>query len=109
MATYVRRNAWGNRGDFGNPDLLWYAKGVAVMMSRPLNDPASWWFYAAIHGEYVSPHNNQPAFPGWAFITASPQVPTAPLPRQSTRDLYWNQCQHRSWFFFPGIAAISWR
>jgi hypothetical protein len=25
------------------------------MMSRSLDYPASWWFYAAIHGEYVNP------------------------------------------------------
>jgi len=103
MATYLRRNAWNNGGDFSNPDLLWYAKGVGEMMGRAINDPASWWFYAAIHGEYVSPHNvpRPPQFPGWAFITPSPQVPTTPLPSQSIRDLYWNQCQHGSWYFFP--------
>ena len=55
MANYLRKNAWNNGGDFSNPDLLWYAKGVGKMMSRPLDNLASWWFYAAIHGEYVNP------------------------------------------------------
>ena len=30
-----------------------------------------------------------------------PAVPTAPLPDQATLDLYWDQCQHGSWYFFP--------
>lgn len=40
MASYLRKNAWNNGGDFSNPDLLWYAKGVEKMMSRSLNDQA---------------------------------------------------------------------
>jgi tyrosinase len=105
MANYLRKNAWNNGGDFGNPDLLWYAKGVGKMMSRSLDDPASWWFYAAIHGEYVNPKSawyvNPPAFPDWEFITSSPKVPATPLPNQDIQDLFWNQCQHGSWYFLP--------
>ena len=105
MANYLRKNAWNNGGDFSNPDLLWYAKGVGKMMSRSLDDLASWWFYAAIHGEYVNPttawYVNPPAFPDWGFVTAPPQVPTTPLPSQDIQDLYWNQCQHGSWYFLP--------
>ena len=106
MATYTRNNAWNNNGTFTNTDLLWYAKGVGKMMSRALNDPASWWFYAAIHGEYVNPNTawykkNPARFPDWGFTLAPPTVPTTPLPTQSVRDLYWNQCQHGSWYFFP--------
>jgi tyrosinase len=105
MANYLRNNAWNNGGDFSNPDLLWYAKGVGKMMSRALNDPASWWFYAAIHGEYVNPNTawypDPPGFPGWGFMTSPPNLPTSSLPDQGTLDLYWNQCQHGSWYFFP--------
>src|SRR5256714_6115338 len=100
-STYTRNNAWNKGGNLTNPDLLWYAKGVGKMMSRALNDPASWWFYAAIHGEYVTPANIQPAFPGWKFIKAPPTVPTSPLPVSGNQNLYWNQCQHQSWFFLP--------
>jgi tyrosinase len=105
MANYIRNNSWNNGGDFSNSDLLWYAKGVGKMMSRALNDPASWWFYAAIHGEYVNPKTawyvTPPAFPDWEFITLLPNVPASPLPSQGTQNLYWNQCQHGSWYFLP--------
>lgn len=105
MANYVRNNAWNNGGDFSNLDLLWYAKGVGAMMNRSIDDTASWWFFAAIHGEYVNPDNawypSPPEFPAWGFITSPPGVSTSPLPDQATQDLYWDQCQHGSWYFFP--------
>ncbi|MFZ1545690.1 MAG: tyrosinase family protein, partial [Candidatus Nitrotoga sp.] len=95
----TRSNAWNKGGTFANDDLLWYAKGVGVMQSRALNDPNSWWFFAAIHGEYVSAPET--GYPGWGFIPPVPSVPTSPLPSQSDLDTYWNQCQHQSWFFPP--------
>ncbi|ACT93073.1 tyrosinase family protein [Dyadobacter fermentans] len=105
MAQYVRNNAWNNGGTFDNKDLYWYARGVEAMMARPIADSASWWFYAAIHGEYANPNTpwypRPAAFPGWSFIQGTPQVPTTPLPDSATMDLYWNQCQHGSWYFFP--------
>lgn len=105
MAQYVRKNAFLNGGDFSNEDLRWYAKGVARMMERALDDPASWWFFAAMHGEYVDPETawyvSPPAFPDWQFVTASPAVPSSPLPVKGVRDLFWNQCQHASWYFLP--------
>jgi len=101
MAKYKRANAWNKGGDFNNPDLLWYAKGVGKMMTRALNDTASWWFFAAIHGEYVTPANDPGSFPGWAYISGPPAVPTTPLPDSKTVSTYWNQCQHQSWFFLP--------
>jgi len=101
MAIYTRNNAWNEGGTFSNQDLHWYASGVRAMMARNLNDPASWWFFAAIHGEYISPANAQLGFPGWQFLPGPPAVPATPLPAQNVIDLYWNQCQHQSWFFVP--------
>jgi tyrosinase len=100
MGKYVRNNAWNKGGDFSNQDLFWYAKGVDAMMKRALNDQKSWWFFAAIHGEYVTPQGIT-GFPNWANITAPPSVPTSPLPSQGVIDLFWNQCQHQSWYFPP--------
>jgi len=97
MAKYTRANAWNNGGTFSNTDLLWYARGVGEMQSRKLDDPSSWWFFGAIHGEYLK----RIAFPGWGALPAPPAVPTTPQPSQSVWDLYWNQCQHNTWFFLP--------
>jgi tyrosinase len=97
MANFTRTNAWNNGGTFDNPDLLWYAKGVGVMQSRTLDAPNSWWFFAAIHGQEIA----LTEFPGWGSLPAPPQVPTTPVPSQSLKDLYWDQCQHQSWYFPP--------
>ena len=69
MATYTRANAWNHGGTFDNPDLLWYAKGVEAMQARAISDPASWWFFAAMHGQYLQ-GANLPLYVanGWAAI-----------------------------------------
>lgn len=97
MANYVRKNAWNNNGTFDNEDLLWYAKGVGAMQAKALDDQNSWWFFAAIHGEYLS----ESSFPGWGDIPGFPEVPTSPEPSAKVQDTFWNQCQHQSWFFPP--------
>ena len=101
-AKYTRANAWNQGGTFTNTDLYWYAMGVRAMMARPLNDPASWWFFAAIHGEYVTPESlrNPRVFP-WSKIPGPPTVPTTPLPAKATYQVFWDQCQHGSWYFLP--------
>jgi tyrosinase len=102
MATYIRANAWNNGGTFANNDLLWYAKGVGAMQARALDDPASWWFFAAIHGEYVTAKSlaDPFAFP-WKNISPVPVVPTTPQPNAAVLGQYWDQCQHQSWYFPP--------
>ncbi len=97
MTTYIRANAWNNGGTFDNPDLLWYAKGVGAMQARELSDPSSWWFFAAIHGEYVATSG----FPGWGALAAPPPVPSTPQPSNNVSDQFWDQCQHQSWYFLP--------
>lgn len=97
MALYTRTNAWDSGGTLDNQILYWYAMGVGEMQSRDLDDETSWWFFAAIHGEYVA----DTTYPGWGFIPAPPQVPTTPVPSTNVVDRYWNQCQHQSWYFPP--------
>jgi tyrosinase len=102
----VRKNAWNNQGTFDNPDLLWYAKGVRIMQNRQLSDPTSWWFFGAIHGEYVVSNDTlgtqpPPNFPNWADIPGIPSVPVTPLPSSGDINRYWDQCQHAGWFFPP--------
>lgn len=98
MATYTRKNAWNQGGTFNNNDLIWYAKGVGVMQSKKLNDPNSWWFYAAMHSYYFNYYHS---FPDWNYITESPKVPATPMPSASIIGKYWEQCQHESWYFPP--------
>lgn len=99
MTTYTRKNAWNDGGTFSNSDLLWYAKAVQKMMEKSLDDENSWWFFAAIHGEYIT--QNVPDFVKWSTVPAPTAVPTSPLPSSSVMNKYWNQCQHQSWFFPP--------
>lgn len=66
--------------------LLWYAKAVAKMQTRPITDPTSWRYQAAIHGFDI----NEPA---WAT--------NDPLPSTAQQTKYWNQCQHGTWYFLP--------
>jgi tyrosinase len=102
MTTYTRNNAWNQGGTFANADLLWYARAVGAMQARALSDSSSWWFFAAIHGEYVTPLSLQdPQAVPWKNIPAPPSVPSTPLPPNSLSDQYWNQCQHQSWYFPP--------
>lgn len=105
MQTFTRRNAWNNNGTFSNTDLLWYAKGVKEMQTRSLDDETSWWFFAAMHGQYITNDVNSgdPPEPDydWANISGPPNVPTAPLPAPNVQKKYWDQCQHGTWFFPP--------
>ncbi len=58
---YTRKNVWGAEilGAFTGPDgtytdLYWYARAIQVMQKKPIQNPKSWWFYAAMHGEYLT-------------------------------------------------------
>ncbi|MBS1509892.1 MAG: tyrosinase family protein [Bacteroidetes bacterium] len=113
MNNFIRKNAWDacNGGQFkdqsGNyTDLYWYAKGVEAMKALPINNAVSWWFYGAIHGQYlIATAHSDPApasFPNWTKIASIPA--SANLnnpPAQSLANLFWDQCQHGSWFFPP--------
>jgi tyrosinase len=92
MAKYTRANAWNKGGTFDNADLLWYAKGVGAMQQLTLDNKNSWWFFGAIHGIDIA---------AWGRIPLPPKVPTSPLPPPDVSKLYWDQCQHQSWFFPP--------
>lgn len=111
MTNYLRKNAWdaNNGGKFedesGNPThLLWYAKAVKIMQARPIEDSSSWWFYAAIHGEFLTDLITDPNYTylNWTninYINSEAKLDKLPPTKQS--DLFWNQCQHACWFFPP--------
>ncbi|MFM5980766.1 MAG: tyrosinase family protein [Sphaerospermopsis kisseleviana] len=87
---FTRRNVWAKNGDFDDPVLYWYARGVRVLRAKPISDPTSWEFLAALHGfDPVIWHVE-------GFLTLGEK-----LPPYWVQSLYWKQCQHGSWYFLP--------
>ena len=70
-----------------HPDLLWYARAIAEMQKRPIADPTSWRYQAAIH-DYVRQVD--------PLAQANDVMPSLADQRK-----LWRQCQHFSWFFLP--------
>ncbi|WP_283150106.1 tyrosinase family protein [Silvimonas soli] len=83
--TRTRRDVW--KLPQWDPILLWYAKAVADMQTRPINDPTSWRYQAAIHG--YDPSEDPFA------------SPSDTMPSSTEQHTFWSQCQHSSWFFLP--------
>jgi tyrosinase len=86
---HTRQNVWKLGGDWADP-VLWYARGVARMKARALDEPTGWRFYGAIHG--IDPQLWQQL----GYLSASD-----PMPPENLTDRFWKQCQHGSWFFLP--------
>ena len=74
--TITRRNVWSlsTLAEPWHPALVAYAEAVRTMQGRPLSDPTSWAYQAAIHG-----------------LAGTQPPPGAP----------WNECQHATWYFLP--------
>jgi tyrosinase len=70
-----------------DPTLVWYAKAIAEMQTRPLADPTSWRYQAAIHD--------------YDRLGDPNRIPGETLPSIANRRRFWSQCQHGSWFFLP--------
>jgi len=85
----TRSNVWELGGDWADP-ILWYARGVAAMMARPLAQQSSWRFYGAMHG--IDPK----LWKQLGQLSTKDEMPSKPL--QAT---FWKQCQHGSWYFLP--------
>src|SRR6185295_9901179 len=60
---------------------------MAQMWTKPINDPHSWRYQAAIH-EYSRDFD--------PLASDDDQLPST-----NDRTRFWNQCQHGSWFFLP--------
>lgn len=86
---YTRRNVWNLGGEWADT-ILWYARGVAKLKARAIADPTSWDFFGAIHG--IDPKL-------WSLYGYLPSGTV--LPSTALQQLYWNQCQHGSWYFLP--------
>jgi tyrosinase len=87
--TYVRQNIYSLSGEWPE-SIVWYAKGVKHLMSLPLDNPLSWRFYGAIHGF------NETLWNKAGYYTVGEDMPTS-----TDQARYWNQCQHRTWYFLP--------
>ena len=81
----IRRDVY--KMDPWDDALVWYARAVDQMLKRPIDDPTSWRFQAAIH-EYR--RNRDPL-----------ARPDDQLPSQAVQGRFWSQCQHFSWYFLP--------
>jgi tyrosinase len=77
--TRIRRSVWALAP--GDSTLDWYRQAVAAMVARPVTDPASWRYQAAIHGV--------------PFGTAIPPAASG----------IWDECQHQTWYFLPWHRA----
>lgn len=85
----LRQNVFDLGNDWADP-VLWYARGVKAMKSRPLADSKGWTFYAAIHGidRWL-----------WDFYGFTRKGEPDASPQDQA--VFWNQCQHQSWYFLP--------
>jgi tyrosinase len=73
MAIRIRKSVWSLPQ--GDPAFVWYRRAVEALIARPVTDPTSWRYMAAVHG-------------------APDGTPVPPAAAQ-----FWDQCQHQSWFF----------
>jgi len=83
----VRKDVWKlpvTQGQVWSDTVLWYARGVGALLSRPITDSTSWNSLGAMHGY------DPQLWADFGFVTSSP--PTSPL---------WQQCQHQTWYFLP--------
>jgi len=91
MATRVRRDALALKPlvptDAWDPVFEWYARAILEMQGRPIDNPTSWRYQAAVHGY---DRGEDPLAQGGEH-----------LPSTADQRRFWNQCQHASWFFLP--------
>jgi tyrosinase len=77
-----------------DPLLLWYAKAVGAMKNRPITDPTSWKYQAAIHGFSLNPQL-------LAGVHWKQWTKNQTLPKAQEQATFWAQCQHGTWYFLP--------
>lgn len=73
-----------------NPVLEWYARALAELAGRDVDDRTSWRYLAAIHGF------DEQNWLDRGIISASDTLPST-----AEQDGIWNQCQHGGWYFLP--------
>jgi tyrosinase len=91
---FTRKDLWRLGNDW-NDEMLWYARAVADLQSRPIGDATSWGYLAAMHG--FDPQLWQ----AFGYLAPGTRPP-------STAGRDWDQCQHQSWFFLPWHRGYLW-
>lgn len=81
----IRRNVSGLSAS--DPIVTFYGRAIGEMKLKPISDPLSWRYQAAIH-DYVPSED--------PFRSASDVLPSS-----SDQTRFWRACQHGSWFFLP--------
>jgi tyrosinase len=81
--------------------MVFYGRAITEMRSKPISDPLSWRYQAAIH-DYPRDGATDDAPP---FAQRREEDPFATagetLPSTADQRRFWRQCQHTSWFFLP--------
>jgi len=85
----MRKDVWKS-GPGWNDTLLWYAKGVAALQTRAIDDPTSWRYLAAMHGF------DEELWGAFGYLGESDALPSA-----ANQGRFWKQCQHQAWYFLP--------
>jgi tyrosinase len=88
----TRKNAAGL--SVSDPIITFYSKAIEAMKAKPIADPTSWRYQAAIH-DYV--RDNDP------FAASSDKLPSGSVSptRRGDQGKFWGQCQHGTSFFLP--------
>jgi tyrosinase len=85
----VRKDVW-SLGAGWNDTVLWYAKAVRDLSSKPIVALAGWRFLAAMHGI------DEELWAAFGYLASGETKPA-----QSVQKKFWNQCQHQTWYFLP--------
>jgi tyrosinase len=91
----VRRNI--NSLGTSHPIVVFYSRAIGEMKAKPITDPTSWRYQAAIH-DYPEEGATfaQDRLEDDPFATAAETLPPA-----AERNRFWRRCQHGTWFFLP--------
>jgi tyrosinase len=99
----IRRDI--NKLAASDPIVTLYRDAIGVMKGRPLRDPTSWRYQAAIHGYptqvATTALRKGPGPPSPGIDGPDPAAIDADFPLPGDRDTFWRHCAHNCWFFLP--------
>jgi tyrosinase len=74
--------------------LFFFAKAIAKLQTRPITNPLSWNYQAAIHD--YRPSSND-VTKGFVAVADAATITANTNPSK----MFWRACQHQSWYFLP--------